>query len=437
MFSLSKFEEWFVAFWCVVMPITGLVVLPSVQGTIPAYMCAFGSFFLVLMRMRSGQLDRQTLLYFRSLLLLFLVWLLLLVGSQLTLILSHRHDFGDIGLIQPELEPIVFRPTLFTQSLYFVACVLTAFYFRYFFEQRWMRYVYWGGYFLAGYGIYEWTYYLVFHQVGDFMTNRMFGDHPASWSQSLDFGGIHLLRIKSTLGEPTFFAAVVIPYLYLALDAQKRVLTAMLLFTAIFSISTACYICLGFTLFVTSVWSGRPRVGRVGLIFIVVAFLIAIAVLFPDMFRGMFEDKISGNNESGADRVAGAAAMDQLLGSFNVGNWIFGIGFGYVYSDIYHGLLMNTGLIGLGLFLWIFGRALWQFPVSPGYEGHKAGLLAIMILCGLSLSEMFLPPTWMFIGLAYFRLDQLRRSRAAEVPVDAMPRQSLATVGARARRLIS
>ena len=433
---LPKIEEAFVAVWCVVMPITGFVLLPAVQGTIPAYLLAFSSVILIMVRMQAGEMDARTRLYFKAILTLMLIWLVLLVGSQVSLIASQRHDFGNVALIQPEIATIVFRSTLFTQSIYLSACVLIALYFRYFFQEKWMRYVYAGGYFLAGYGIYEWSYYLVFHQTGDFLANRMFGDHPGSWSQTLDFGGIRLLRIKSTLGEPTFFAAVVLPYFCLALDARKRVLTAMLLFTAVFSVSTACYLCLGLTLLIKSFWTGRPRFGQLGLLLVVGAFIAGLAVLYPDLFRGIFEDKISGHNESGEDRVESGQAIDQLLGSFNVGNWIFGIGFGYVYSTIYNGLLVNTGIIGLGVFLWIFWRALWLLPIRAGYEGHKAGLLALAILSGVSLSEFFLPPTWMFIGLAYFRLDQLRLSRTG-VPLDRLPRAAEVSPVAAAPRPLS
>ena len=421
MFSLSKIEEGFVALWCVVMPVTGYVLIPAVQGTIPAYLMAFGSLILVLCKIRSGEMDVRTRLYFKSLLSIFLIWILLFVGSQLTLILQQRHDFGNAPLIQPEINQVAFRSTLFTQSIYLSACVLTAVYFRYFFKEEWLRYVYAGGYFLAGYGIYEWTYFLVFHQTGDFLGNRMFGDHPGSWSQTLDMGGLRMVRIKSTLGEPSFFAAVVLLYLYLAIDARKRVLAGMLLFTAVFSTSTSCYIALGATLLITSFWTGRPRFGQFSILIAVGGFLAFVAVIDPDLFRGMFEDKISGHNESGQDRVESAAAISQLLGSFTLPNWFFGVGFGYVYSDIYRALLVNTGLIGLGTALWIFGRPLWQLPVQPGSEGIKAGLLALALLCAISLSELFLPSTWMFVGLAYYRLDQVRRKQA-HLPVDALPR---------------
>ena len=86
-----------------------------------------------------------------------------------------------------------------------------------------MRYVLWGAWFLALYGIYEWLFFLIFKQPGDFIANRMYGDHPGSWSQTMQVGPLTLLRIKSTFGEPSWFSAAVIPYFFLALQIQAKV----------------------------------------------------------------------------------------------------------------------------------------------------------------------------------------------------------------------
>ena len=416
LFSFEKIEEIYVAAWCVVMPITGTVLIPSVQGTVPAYMLALASVVLIFFKLRSGEIPPAVLRYLGTFLKVFMLWLLLLAGSQLGLIISGRHDFGDVGMITPDDDTIVMRSSLFTQSLYLVACVMTALYFRYFFRREWMRYVYWGGYLLACYGIYEWTYFLVFHQTGDFMANRTFGDHPASWSQGITFGGLQLLRIKSTLGEPTFFTAVVLPYLFLALDGGQIFLSCLLLFTALFSTSTACYITLSTCLVIKSFWTGKVEWRFLSILFVLALFLGGLAMLFPETFRGMFVDKISGNNDSGASRMASSMATDDLYGTFTVFNWIFGIGFGYVYLGIYADLLVNTGIIGLSAFLWVFLRPLILLPTSRGYEGNKAGILAIVILCGLSLSELFLPPTWDVYRAGLFQAGAgSKRERAASL----------------------
>ena len=411
---MKKFEEFYVASWCLLMPITGTLLIPSVQGTIPAYLMAFGSGLLILFRVRSGEISPAIMQYGRSFLYVVLLWLLLLAGSQLGEMMSGRHDFSNVSMIDENDDSIILRNSLFTQSLYLFACVMIALWFRYFFQPAWMRYVYWGGFLLAIYGIYEWTFYLIFHQPGDFLANRTFGgDHPGSWSQGIDFGGLQLLRIKSTLGEPTFFAAVVIPYFYLALDGGEVLLSSLLLFTALFSTSTACYLALGASLCIKCVWSGRVQWRVLLLLGVVGVFLVALAMLFPDTFRGIFTDKFNGDNDSGASRMDETRSETDLFHSFTISNWIFGLGFGYTYMGVFQALLSNTGLIGLGVFLWLFIRPLIFLPTTRGCEGLKAGLLGILILCKLSLSELFLPTTWMFLGLAYFKLHQLREEKTA------------------------
>lgn len=411
---IKKIEEIYVACWCVVMPVTGTVLLPSVQGTIPAYMLALASILLVLFKVHDLKIPAAVIGYFKVAIYVLLLWLVLFAGSQLGLMTSDRHDFGDVNMVDPEDTSILFRHTLFTQSLYLLACVMIALYFHFFFQERWMRYVLWGGYFLAGYGIYEWLFYLIFHQPGDFLVNRSFGEeeHTASWSQGIMFGGMALLRIKSTLGEPTFFAAVVIPYFFLAVDRKKIVLAAMLLFTAVFSTSTACYIALTTCLFVKTFWTGKVRWDYLSLFGIVAIFLVGIAFSFPDTFRSLFADKFDGENESGQTRIEGMTAITNLLSTYTVPNWIFGIGFGYAYLGIYYELLVNTGMLGLGAFLWVFIKPVWLLPIQAGCEGLKMGLLGILLLCGLSLSELFLPTTWMFLGMAYYKLQEHRRAQS-------------------------
>ena len=409
---MQKFEEWFVAIWCVLMPVTGTVLLPSVQGTIPAYMMAFASLFLVLVRFRFGEMTPALRGYVRAALLVLLAWTLSLALSQLGLVISDRTDFSDVSMIDPNDAKVLFRTSMFTQSMYLTACVLIALYFRFFFRESWMRYVFYGGYLLAGYGIYEWFYFLVFHQPGDFLVNRTFGEdeHIASWSQGIDFGPVSLLRIKSTLGEPTFFAGVVLPYLFFAMDHRKVVLTCMLLFTALFSTSTACYIALAACLVVKTVWSGRVRLRYIVILGLVGLFLAGIAVLYPDTFDSIFTSKFSGDNVSGKMRLDQSIALHDLFASFSPANWLFGVGFGYVYQSVFLELLIDTGIVGFGLFLYIMFRPIVLLPVREGSEGLKLGLLAVAILFGLSLSELFLPTTWMFLGLAYRRLAENRVS---------------------------
>src|SRR5258708_32560292 len=159
----------------------------------------------------------------------------------------------------PSDTRVVFRSVLFTQSLYLAACLCIALFFRFFFRAEWMRYVLWGAWFLAIYGIYEWLFYLIFGQPGDFIANRTYGEgmQTASWSQAIQIGPLNLLRIKSTFGEPSFFSAGVIPYLFLALEYKRKWLSAPLLFFTVFSTSTSAFIGLTFSFFFYSLFQRK------------------------------------------------------------------------------------------------------------------------------------------------------------------------------------
>src|SRR6202162_6392590 len=89
---------WFIALWCVLMPLTSVLLIPSVQGTIPAYVLGFASVFFIILGRNDGQPAIQRIRYFKVALLMSGLWLLLLCGSQLGHLLSDRHDFGDMFL---------------------------------------------------------------------------------------------------------------------------------------------------------------------------------------------------------------------------------------------------------------------------------------------------------------------------------------------------
>src|SRR6266481_5830248 len=346
----------FMALWCVLMPITSFLLIPSAQGTIPAYVLAFASVFLVIMSRDGAQPSIQQTRYLKVALLAAGIWLLLLCGSQLGHLLSNRHDFGDMFLNNPSDTRVVLRSVLFTQTLYLAACLCIALFFRFFFRAEWMRYVLWGGWLLAIYGIYEWLFFLIFGQPGDFLANRTYGEdlHTASWSQAIQVGPLDLLRIKSTFGEPSFFSAAVIPYLFLALEYKRKLLSAALLFCVVFSTSTSAFIGFPFALIIYSVFQRKLSTS------IAVAFLLfagALATLyfvFPDTYESMFTAKLSADNTSGDLHQEAAQATSETAKTFTFMNRLFGIGFGYYYGSVFTVILVNTGWIGLAVYCYAF-----------------------------------------------------------------------------------
>ena len=424
---MTGIPRWFMPLWCLVMPITSLLIVPSIQGTIPAYLMAFASLALVLPSRDNGWFESQRARYLSIALLLTGLWLLLLCGSQLAHIISDRHDFGDLSLIRNEDRRVLLRPALFTQTLYFSACICTALFFRFFFREEWMRYVFWGAWFVALYGIYEWLFFLVFKVPGDFIANRMYGDHPGSWSQTMQVGPLTLLRIKSTFGEPSWFSAAVIPYFCLALQYRRRLLAIALLFCIVFSTSTSVFVGFTFAIIFYGVLKRKPNFS---LVVTALLFAAAFAILyfsFPDTFHEMFVAKLSGENLSGQARMETSAATADTEGTLTLLNRLFGIGFGYHYGGVYFAILMNTGWIGMAVYCYAFLKPVFLLPADSGGIAFKVSLATLFVLFYISVSELFLATTWMFLGLVYWQLDKSRaqvawKPQRPPAPTEAVPK---------------
>jgi hypothetical protein len=412
---MKSLPSWFMAIWCVLMPVTSFLLIPSAQGTIPAYILGFASVFLVILSREGGRPSTQQTHYFKVALVMAGIWLLLLCGSQLGHLVSNRHDFGDMFLNNPSDTRVVLRSVLFTQTLYLVACLCIALFFRFFFRAEWMRYVLWGGWLLAIYGIYEWLFFLIMGQPGDFLANRTYGEdlHTASWSQAIQLGPFNLLRIKSTFGEPSFFSAAVIPYLFLALEYRRKWLSAALLFCVVFSTSTSAFIGLPFALIIYSVFQRKLSSSIAVVILLFAAALATLYFVFPDTYDSMFTAKMNADNTSGDIHQEATQAMNETVKTFTFMNRLFGIGFGYYYGSVFSAVLINTGWIGIIAYCYAFLRPVILLRPDSGGLALKVGIATLFFLYFVNVSELFLPTTWMFLGLAYWRLDQQRQEREA------------------------
>jgi hypothetical protein len=412
---MKSLPSWFMAIWCVLMPVTSFLLIPSAQGTIPAYILGFASVILVILSREGGRPSTQQTHYFKVALVMAGIWLLLLCGSQVGHMVSNRHDFGDMFLNNPSDTRVVLRSVLFTQTLYLVACLCIALFFRFFFRAEWMRYVLWGGWFLAIYGIYEWLFFLIMGQPGDFLANRTYGEdlHTASWSQAIQLGPLNLLRIKSTFGEPSFFSAAVIPYLFLALEYRRKWLSAALLFCVVFSTSTSAFIGLPFALIIYSVFQRKLSSSIAVIILLFAAALATLYFVFPDTYDSMFTAKLNADNASGDIHQEATQAMNETVKTFTFMNRLFGIGFGYYYGSVFSAVLINTGWIGIIVYGYAFLRPVILLRPDSRGLALKVGIATLFFLYYINVSELFLPTTWMFLGLAYWRLDQQRREKKA------------------------
>jgi hypothetical protein len=136
--------------------------------------------------------------------------------------------------------------------------------------------------------------------------------------------------------------------------------------------------------------------------------------VFPETFSGLFADKFSGGNESGRARFSSWASVVSQLESFSVMNWLFGIGFGYTYLQTFFRMLMDTGLIGLGIFTYVFLKPVVLLSAKePISLALKTGVAAIFFMFVINVPEPFIPTTWMFLGISYWLLERQWRARSS------------------------
>jgi hypothetical protein len=143
-------------------------------------------------------------------------------------------------------------------------------------------------------------------------------------------------------------------------------------------------------------------------------FAAAFATLyyvFPDTFDQMFTAKMNGENDSGQSRQDTWAATQDTANTFTFMNRLFGIGFGYYYGGVYYAIPINTGWIGMIVYCFAFLKPVVFLRTDHGGLAFKVGIATLFFLFYVSVSELFLPTTWMFLGLAYWGLDQQREQR--------------------------
>jgi hypothetical protein len=65
------------------------------------------------------------------------------------------------------------------------------------------------------------------------------------------------------------------------------------------------------------------------------------------------------------------------------------------------------------IYLYAFLKPAILLRSDSGGLALKVGVLTLFFLFYINVSELFLPTTWMFLGLAYWRLDQQRQEKKA------------------------
>jgi hypothetical protein len=407
--------------WALMLPITSVVLSPSIPGTTPGLVMGIASvgylfllFLLPKYRFTVERMDKGS--FFRDLLHFCLLLFGLIIAAQLSLSFAIDNGiyvtFDKINLVSSEdITSVMFRSSLFTQSFYLIAAVILAVFVKNFYAPSWNRFILYGAVLLSLYGLYEFTYFLIFHANGDFLSNRIFNGsenkqtHSGSLFQTMNLFGIQFMRLKSLTGEPSMFGFTVLPLWIYAIHLRKTKIQLVLLLSLLLTFSTTAFV--GIILyFLLRILFFRLK-DRYMLV--TVAVFVFAAPFFFSYIQTFFNTIIGTKTQtySGMERQS---LMDTHLDFFNqlpLLNKLFGVGFGYVRSaDLWSTFLCNIGIVGTALFTVLFLVPLIKLKNDYENIGIKCLLIVIYVTSMISVSEFAYLTIWLFVGIAYAKIKK-------------------------------
>lgn len=390
---LKDAREVYFALWVATMPFLSTLIVPSVQGTVPAYLLAFGSLVF--------SANRR---YLRYLSVFAISWLTCLIASQMMYQKVDIELITSLPLLEEGIDPSAeFRRTIWTQSLYMFACVLTFCFSACYYQSRWLRYLYFASWLLVAYALYDWAYATWIGEGGDFLANRIFesttgNQKNGSWQQETELGFSKLKRLKGSTGEPSHFSIISVPFLAIAWAGRKLALSASLLLCIVLTFSTGSI--LGLILLLLLSLARRPTLRSS--IFALSFILASIALLsnYPDFLEKTIE-KISGSGVSGSTRMNWQLSCMNTFTQLPIISQLFGLGVGTVYAPGAAAFLLNTGLIGLCVWATLFLKPL----ATLGRDDQSLGIwiaLGVLLMQYIVYSaQIWYPTTWLIAGIGW------------------------------------
>jgi hypothetical protein len=439
----SLLEKYF-AVWAFAMPVTSVLILPSVQGTTAGYLLCFLSFPVAL-----ACAGRNRSRYTGFLLTAFFVWAIMFLSSQLANALApFEPNFTKVAMVdETDLWTSILRKSLFTQSVYLFAVVLLCAYIYVFFKPSWEKWLLASATVLALYGMYEFFYFVVTGRPGDFLTNRAFGadfQHSegsvaegtlsGSLFQSVSIAGFEMPRLKSLTGEPSMYAVSMLPF-WIYFNATSKIRWPVWIIGASLVMSTSSTAFIGFGVYFLI----RLSKVRFDLLKVTIAVLVLCVVAFlarnyiADLFQQMIIDKIDQKNVSGAERSDLFHASIELWRNGSIGNQLFGIGFGYVRStDMLSTMLVNIGLVGTALLSVLLLYPAFRLNWDARGMALRQCCAATWVMMMVSVPEFAYLAPWTFVAVAYARLREQRLEKVLRTQSQGRVHQSRGAVAVKA-----
>ncbi|MCQ0952260.1 hypothetical protein L2I63_00710 [Bacillus cereus] len=396
--KLTILDRYFRA-WALVIPVTSVLVVPGIQGTIPGYIFSFLLIFALLV----CKLDSSKINTFKDMFVFTYIFIIMILISQLINGTINIPSLERVILVNKlDINTEIFRGSLFTQSLYLIPCIILFCFIKNYYSKDWDKYIFWGIGIYAIFGLYEFFYYIIFNEFGDFLTNRNFGEHETIrlGNQLMTIAGFTFQRINGLALEPSMFAFTVLPFWIYSIHTKRKRLSLILLCSLLLTASTTAFIGIILYYCYAILKSNQLRnffIFTFGLLVILLFWDYVYAILDKTIFQKMFM-----KTESGIDR---SNFFMEHLSYFQDSSFLtklFGIGFGYVRStDFFTTILVNNGIVGFSLFSLLFAYPLFTLKNSYKNMGIKMALVVIYTTMMVSIPEFSFLSTWLFLGIAY------------------------------------
>lgn len=404
------FDRYFMV-WSLFLPITSIILIPSIQGTTLGFLLSFISIFFVF-------LFRIKILYLKQWIAFLLIFGFFTLMSQAGMYLGG-YSLKGITLVDSNDMTAFFRKSLLTQSLYLFAVMSALFFIVNYYRPSWDKHIMRGVILLVLYGFYEFFYFLLFHSNGDFLSNRVFeGGHSGSVFQIMNIGNFDIMRMKSLTGEPSMFAFTLLPFWIYSIHIGMKKTHYLLLSALMLSTSTTAIIgVVMYYLFRFLKYGLKDKV-----VFTYTAGVILITGLLwnvvSSIFYRMVIEKLKMQNNSGSERWDSFYSSMSFFTELHPINMLFGVGFGTIRAtDFLSTMLVNCGIVGFIIFSFMF--MLPVLKLGKGYTemGLKSIIVIMYITMMISVSEFSYLPTWLFLGIAYYKVFEKRKQRNSLVTV--------------------
>ncbi|MDA1756563.1 hypothetical protein PDK30_16750 [Bacillus cereus] len=407
-FEKSTILDKYFRIWALVIPITSILVFPGIQGSIPGYILSFLLIFVLLV---SG-FDSRKINTFKDMFVFIYIFIVMILISQLINGTTNIPSLERLILVnKADVNTEIFRGSLFTQSLYLIPCIILFCFIKNYYSKDWDKYIFWGIGIYAIFGLYEFFYYIIFNEFGDFVTNRNFGEHETIQlgNQLMTVAGFTFQRINGLALEPSMFAFTILPFWIYSIHTERKKLSLILLGSLLLTASTTAFI--GIILYYSYAIFKSNQLRN----FFIFMFCLLLILLFWDYVYAVLDktvlQKVFMKTESGIER---SNFFIEHLSYFQDSNFLtklFGIGFGYIRStDFFTTILVNNGIFGFCLFSLLFIYPLVTLKNSYKNVGIKMALIVIYTTMMVSIPEFSFLSIWLFLGIAYKEVFNQKKS---------------------------